>query len=137
MGLKVLCRPVIISIQVYLSAFLSTHFSDVVDPDIELVALLNERVEGSAGLVMLFQHEDSAAGLGQGDGGGHPAGAAADDDGVQVGGDLLDGEVLLDHLIPLALVQDVRFPLLPGVLPKRVDGRCLETPPGIKVVQFF
>ena len=50
MGLKVLCRPVIISIQVYLSASLSTHFSDVVDPDIELVALLNERVEGSARL---------------------------------------------------------------------------------------
>ena len=43
---------------------------------------------------MLFQHKDSAAGLGQGDGGGQPAGAAAHDDGVQFGGDLLDGEVL-------------------------------------------
>ena len=85
---------------------------------------------------MLFQHEDSAAGLGQGDGGGQPAGAAAHDDGVQFGGDLLDGEVLLDHLIPVALVQDVGPPLLPRVLPKRVDGCCLEAPPEIKVVQF-
>ena len=80
---------------------------------------------------MLFQHKDPAAGLGEGDGGGQPAGAAADDDGVQVGGDLLDGEVLLDDLVALALIQDVGPPPLPGVLAKRVDGRGLEAPPAM------
>ena len=81
---------------------------------------------------MLFQHKDPAAGLGEGDGGGQPSGAAADDDGVQVGGDLLDGEVLLDDLVALALIQDVGPPPLPGVLAKRVDGRGLEAPPAIR-----
>ena len=70
---------------------------------------------------MLLEDEDPASGLGEGDCGGQPAGAAAHHDGVQLRGDLLDGEALLDHLVPLALVQDVGPPLPAGVLAERVD----------------
>ena len=52
---------------------------------------------------MLLQDEDPASRLGEGDGGGQPAGAAAHHDSVQLRRDLLDGEVLLDHFVPLAL----------------------------------
>ena len=66
----------------------ASDVADVMDADVELVALVDEGVEGAAGLVVLLQHEHPLARLGQDGRRDEAAGAAAHDDGVEVGRNL-------------------------------------------------
>jgi hypothetical protein len=59
---------------------------------------------------------DLFSGLSQNGGGRKASDAAADDDGVQVFGDFVDVEALLDHQVPLLLVRDVGASRLPVIL---------------------
>ena len=65
-----------------------SHLADVVHPDVELVALLDEGVQPAPGLVVLLQDEDLLAGLGQQGGRAQTPGPGADDDDVNLGRDL-------------------------------------------------
>lgn len=65
---------------------------------------------------MLLQDQDLLASLGHDCGRGHAADAAADDDRVQVFGDFVRTETLLQDGVPFLLICDVSFPGLAVIL---------------------
>ena len=79
-------------------------------------------------LVVLLQDEDFFAGFAHESRCDETADAGPDDDGVQVWGDVLNVEPLLDDSVPHLLVMDIIFSRLGAVLLKWVWGTGPEPP---------